>query len=283
MNPALQVDGIDILVEGDGPNTLVMVHGWPDNHRLWDAQVDHFRASHRCVRFTLPGFDLHQPRRAASLAELVALIRGVVEATSDGRPVTLMLHDWGCVFGYQFAMLHPAMVSRIVGVDIGDAGSPDHQRSMSLRAKAMVFGYQAWLAVAWRISGFGRSGGLGRSGGFGGHWPALADRMTRRMAKALRAPAEPALVGAQMNYPYDIEWTGSHGSYRGRVPFNPACPMLYIFGQRKPFQFHSRAWADALAARPGSRVLPFATGHWVMKQQPQAFNTAVADWLAASH
>lgn len=272
MYPALQVAGTDILVEGDGPNTLVMVHGWPDNHRVWDAQVDHFRASHRCVRFTLPGFDLQRPRRAAPLAELVALIRSVVDATSDGRPVTLMLHDWGCVFGYQFAMLHPSRVSRIVGVDIGDAGSPEHQRTMPLRAKAMVFGYQAWLALAWRLGGIG---------GTGGRWPALADRMTRRMAKALRAPAEPALIGAQMNYPYEIEWTGSHGSYRGRLPFDPACQMHYIFGQRKPFQFHSRAWADALAARPGSRVLPFDTGHWVMQQRPQAFNMAVADWLAA--
>lgn len=67
MKPVLQVDGTEILVEGNGPNTLVMVHGWPDNCLLLDAQAEHFRASHRCVRFTLPGFDLSRPRRTGDI------------------------------------------------------------------------------------------------------------------------------------------------------------------------------------------------------------------------
>ena len=70
-------------------------------------------------------------------------------------------------------------------------------------------------------------------------------------------------------------------SKAARVIVANHCPMLYSFGQRKPFQFHSRAWADRLIARPGTQVLPFDTGHWVMLQRPQAFNAAVADWLAA--
>jgi hypothetical protein len=26
----LSVEGIDVLIEGDGPQTLLMLHGWPD-------------------------------------------------------------------------------------------------------------------------------------------------------------------------------------------------------------------------------------------------------------
>ena len=263
MDKPTHIDGVDVFVEGSGSEAIVMLHGWPDTYRLWDDQVEHLKARHRCIRFTLPGFDLPGSRRAYSLDELVATLKHVVEQTCPGEKVTLMLHDWGCLFGYQFAMRHPALVQRIVGVDIGDAGSAAHTGSMSARAKAMVFGYQVWLAIAWRIGG------------------SLGDRMTRWMARALRCPSDARFIGSNMCYPYYIRWTGTHGSYRHTLPFAPAWPMLYLYGGRKPFQFHSAAWVEALRSRPGCQALEFNTGHWVMKADPREFNRAVDAWLAA--
>ena len=109
------------------------------------------------------------------------------------------MHDWGCVFGYQLVMRHPSLVSKIVGVDIGDAGTSQHVQSLNAKAKAMVFVYQIWLAIAC----------------------------------------------SRMNYPYYIKWTGTHGSYRDVVTFEPPVPMLFVYGKRKPFFFHTQAWADA--------------------------------------
>jgi pimeloyl-ACP methyl ester carboxylesterase len=263
MNTPQQIDGVDVFVEGSGSEAIVMVHGWPDTYRLWDDQVEFFKSRYRCVRFTLPGFDIARPRQAHSLDELVATLKRVIEHTCPGEKVTLMLHDWGCVFGYQFAMKHPSLVQRIVGVDIGDAGSRAHVRSMSVKAKAMVFAYQVWLAIAWRIGG------------------RLGDRMTRAMAHALRCPSDPQFIGSNMCYPYYIQWTGAHGSYRHAMAFAPSWPMLYLYGRKKPFHFHSASWAEALRARPGSQALEFNTGHWVMTSKPQEFNQAVAAWLAS--
>jgi pimeloyl-ACP methyl ester carboxylesterase len=257
-----QIDGIDVFVDGEGTDTLVMIHGWPDTHRLWDAQVEAMKSRYRCVRFTLPGFDIAKPRRACSLDELADIFRHVVEQTSPGRKVILMLHDWGCVFGYHFAKRHPSLVDKIVGVDIGDGGSRRHVRSLSIRQNLMVFSYQAWLAIAWCIGG------------------RLGDRMTRATVRLLRCPTDPQTIRSQMNYPYFIQWTGTHGSYRGAGEFVPRCPMLYIHGTRKPLMFHSQAWADQLATRADSQVLAFDTGHWVMIEQPQKFNAAVLAWLA---
>ena len=31
-----RIDGADVFVEGEGPQSIVMAHGWPDTHRLWD-------------------------------------------------------------------------------------------------------------------------------------------------------------------------------------------------------------------------------------------------------
>ena len=261
----LQIDGIDIHVEGQGQDTIVMIHGWPDTYRLWDASVEHLKPHFRCVRFTLPGFDVHGPRRAWSLDELVTFFRKVVEATAGGRPVTLMLHDWGCVFGYQFWMRHPQLVGRVIGVDVGDGNSPEYRRSLSGKAKSMIFIYQAWLALAWRIGG--------RAG----------DRMTHWLVRKVAVPSDPRFISERMNYPYYIRWTGAYGSYRRTLQVKPTCPMLFIYGALKPFTFHSPQWVQALATRPGSRVLPFETRHWVMLEKPSEFNEAVLAWLLERH
>src|SRR6185295_1202763 len=102
LSDVLAVDGIEIHVDGDGAETIVMVHGWPDTYRIWDAQVAFLKSRYRCARFTLPGFDIARPRRAYSLEEVCDFIRRVVERVSPGRKVTILLHDWGCLFGYQF-------------------------------------------------------------------------------------------------------------------------------------------------------------------------------------
>ena len=148
-------------------------------------------------------------------------------------------------------------------MDIGDAGGKRYVRSLSVKAKAMIFAYQMWLAIAWRI------------GGRAGDW------MTHWLARAIRCPSDPRFIGSCMNYPYYITWFKAHGSYRGMVRFEPPAPMLFIYGKRKPFLFHTPAWADALAARPGCAVRAFETGHWVMSQQPERFNQVVAAWLGS--
>ncbi|MBK9361948.1 MAG: hypothetical protein IPM99_12840 [Rubrivivax sp.] len=59
----------------------------------------------------------------------------------------------------------------------------------------------------------------------------------------------------------------------------PALPMLFVYGRRKPTAF-TRAWAHALAARPGCRVVEMPTGHWVMVDDPAGFQRVLLDWLA---
>ena len=144
----MQIDGIELRHEGQGDEAVVLIHGWPDTLALWDAQVAALAARRRCVRFTLPGFDRSQPPRAFSLDEVVEAIHRIVAAACPGERVTLLLHDWGCLYGYQFALRHPEQVARIVGVDIGDAGSAAHRATLGVKA-GEVLAYQLY----WRWSG----------------------------------------------------------------------------------------------------------------------------------
>jgi len=258
----MRVGDVDIHVEGDGERTIVMVHGWPDTYRLWDRQVEALRERYRCVRFTLPGFDRAAPRKAYDLDELTGFLRAVIERVAPGAKVILLLHDWGCAFGYQFYLRHPELVERIVGVDIGDPAST--QAVLTGRERFLILAYQTWLAAAWKVGG------------------ALGDAMTRWMARRARAPGDPETMSSNMDYPYYVLWFGGARSYRRHGKrFFPACPMLFVYGRRKPMRFHSPRWTEKLAAVPGNRVVEFETGHWVMAQQPERFNQVVAEWLAS--
>lgn len=256
------IEGLELRSEGIGPDVIFMVHGWPDTASLWDEQVEALSDRFRCVRITLPGFDIRQPRRPVGLEEMAEVLRGAIEKESPDRPVTLLLHDWGCVFGYHFAAKHPHLVSRVIGMDIGDANSEECRASLGITGAIMVFAYQFWLAVAWRIGG-----GLG-------------DWMTRGMAWALGAPAVRESIGSSMNYPYDMMWFRSYGSFEALEPYRPSTPMLFFYGAKKPFQFFSEAWTDSIERWPDSRVVRVDAGHWLMKDRADEVNGILLEWLA---
>lgn len=260
----MKVGDIEVHVEGEGPASVVMIHGWPDTHRLWDASIEALGDRYRCVRFDLPGFGPAQSCRAYAIDEVIESIHRMVVEACPGERVCLLLHDWGCYFGYKFAMRYPHLVARVIGVDIGDAGSVDHRRELGLPGIAAVVAYQVWLALAWRIGG------------------RIGDAMARGMARVLHCPGDFRTVTAQMGYPYAVSWLGVAGGSHDRRVFRPHCPMLYVYGGHKPFMLHSTRWIEAIAALPGSRALGLPGGHWVMIDCRRGFHDALRSWLAAT-
>ena len=262
------VNGLTVTIEGEGP-TVVFLHGWPDSPALWDHTVAALQDSHRCVRFALPGYDLSQGPRPVSVDEMCSLIGEVVSTVSPDEPVTLVLHDWGCFFGYEYAARNTGRVARVVAADVGDTNSGAYLGRLKAREKLMIAGYQVWLAAAWKL---------------GPLWPSMATGLTRFMARKIgcRTPSE--RISWQMNYPYAMQWLGSfcglHGVARVDRTFGPVLPTLFIYGKRKPFMFHSERWLEQLRSLPGCDAVGLEAGHWMMRQQPEAFNGAVKRWLA---
>jgi cis-3-alkyl-4-acyloxetan-2-one decarboxylase len=224
MPTTIDVDGSRVQLEGQGDAVVLLLHGWPDTLALWDDTVAALSAGHRCARLTLPGFDATRGRRALALDAMTAHLAAVVDAISPGAPVTLVMHDWGAIYGYQYALAHPQRVARVVAVDIGDTGSGEFLRSLPLKAKLGIAGYQLWLALA-----------------------------------------------------YLAQWSGG---FKAMQRVKPAWPLLFVYGQRKPFMFHAPAWAERVAATPGNAVHGLRAGHWVMRDQPEAFHALVRAWLA---
>ena len=256
------VEGVEIWLQGQGEHTLLMLHGWPDTHHLWDGTVAALQDRAVCARFTLPGFA--SGPAALSLEAMCELLSRIADRISPDRPVVLILHDWGCVFGYEWALRHPQRVERVVAVDVGDHNAAALQHSWGLKQKAAVMGYQLWLALAWMLGRF---------------WSGPGTRMTRAMARWLRCPSAPSRISHRMNYPYAMQWFGVAGGFKGAAQVDLPMPLLYVYGERKPFMFHSPGWLQAVAARPGSAVQGLPCGHWVMLSRPEAFHARVRQWL----
>lgn len=268
MQTSQEINGLTVTTDGQEGATLVFLHGWPDSPALWDGTVAALQDRYRCVRFSLPGYALKKPPRPVSVDEMCRLVAAIVDTASPDAPVTLVLHDWGCFFGYEYAARHPDRVARVVAADIGDTNSGAYLGKLTAKEKAMIAWYQVWLAAAWKL---------------GTWWPGLADRMTRYMARSIGCRTPALDIGWQMNYPYAMQWLGSFGGLRGvaRVDrvLGESMPVLFLYGKRKSFMFHSERWLKQLEDTPGCESLGLEAGHWLMRQQPEAFNGAVRRWL----
>ena len=112
------VDGIRIAVyeqgNPDGP-TLVMTHGWPDSHMLWDGVVARLSDRFRIIRFDNRGVgksSVPKPVSAYKLTKLADDLAAVIAAVSPGEPVHVLGHDWGSVSVWNY-LTRPGASDRI--------------------------------------------------------------------------------------------------------------------------------------------------------------------------
>ncbi len=96
-------DGVRIAVyeEGnrEGP-TVVLVHGFPDSHVLWDGVVPLLAERFRIIRYDNRGVGLSsvpKPVSAYTMARYADDFAAVTAKLSPGRPVHVLAHDWGSV------------------------------------------------------------------------------------------------------------------------------------------------------------------------------------------
>lgn len=257
-----QIAGVNGKIEGAGEQTIVMIHGWPDTQELWQNQVNFFKNGYRCVTFTLPAFDQPKARpQVFSLEEIIATIGQVIDLVSPDQPVILMTHDWGCIYGYQYVVRHPQRISRLIGVDVGDAYSDAFDASLTPKDKIVIAGYQLPLVAAFRLGG------------------KVGDRIAKKIAKVVGAPTSPKKIHANMGYPYYIAWTKAKGGLKNLKPLNFICPYLFIYGTQKPTMFHSQDWLIEITKKPENQVSGFKASHWVTIEQPDLFNHTVLAWL----
>ena len=124
-------DGTRIAVyeEGNaaGP-TVVLVHGWPDSHVLWDGVVARLAADYRIVRYDNRGAgDSGVPTEVAAyrVATLADDFEAVVAAVCPGEKVHVVAHDWGAATMWE-ALTRPQAGDRVASYTSISGPDPGH-------------------------------------------------------------------------------------------------------------------------------------------------------------
>jgi pimeloyl-ACP methyl ester carboxylesterase len=112
-------DGTSIAVYESGDRarpTVVAVHGYPDDHAVWDGVVALLAEEFHVVTYDVRGAGASEapPQRAGyRIPQLVDDLVAVLDAVAPGEDVHLLGHDWGSVQSWG-AVVDPRVEPRLL-------------------------------------------------------------------------------------------------------------------------------------------------------------------------
>ena len=145
---------IEVEVEGEG-RPVVLVHGFPDTHRLWRNQVPALRdAGFQVITPDLRGYGASdKPGDVESYA--IPFLAGDVLAVLDHLGVErahVVGHDWGAALSWAIAAFAPERVDHLVALSVGHpgafagAGLPQREKSWYMLLFQFTGIAEQWLS-----------------------------------------------------------------------------------------------------------------------------------------
>ncbi len=114
-------DGVQLhyVTLGEGP-LVVMLHGFPDYWYTWRYQMKALAEDHEVVAMDLRGYNRSDAPEGVDAYAMKALISDVAAVIHDqGRERTILIgHDWGGAIAWQVAIHRPALVERLVILNV---------------------------------------------------------------------------------------------------------------------------------------------------------------------
>lgn len=146
--------------KADAP-TLLLVHGYPDNHEIWRPLIRELTADYRIVAYDVRGCGASQvPKRLRDyrLEQLGRDLEAVVLATSADRPVHLIAHDWGSIQSWE-AVTEPRIQPLLASYTSISGPCLDHvghwlRERLSLRRPSALGQMLGQLLSSWYIAFF---------------------------------------------------------------------------------------------------------------------------------
>ena len=299
----VETNGIRLhcAVDGDGP-LVVLLHGFPECWYSWRHQIAALAPRFRVVAPDLRGYnesDKPAPVSAYALSELVADVRGLIEAFGE-RQAVIVGHDWGGGIAWSFAMEHPEMTRRLVAMNCPHPAIFAQHLRANGRQLARSW-YMFFFQIPWppeTLLGLGRArpiaNAIRRS-------TVRQDSLTPEDLEFLRdAASRPGALRAAINYYRAMfrsplaqttwpPWLRRfvHGDrpvegLRERLEDWPriTAPTLLIWGENdvalgKELTLGTEALVDAPFT---VKYIPLC-GHWVQQEQPALVNSYLLDFL----
>src|ERR1700761_4675312 len=267
--------------------TVLAIHGYPDNHHLWDGVAgqlsDHHNGKYNVVAYDVRGAGKSQRpsgRSGYRFPQLISDVGAVIDSLGVGQ-VHLLAHDWGSIQGWA-AVTDDAVMSKVAsftsisGPHLNYAGkflrSARTPRGLLDVVRQFLASGYIWFFLCPRLpelmirSGLGVKviDALGRIGNSSTRTQTLGPPRSRgdyvNGLNLYRAnmPAPFLAPGAQVPHT--------------NVPVQVLVPRMDIFVTPALQQFTG-------SIPLGSRVIPIEGGHWVVTSRPDVVARLVGEWI----
>lgn len=268
-------DGVQLAVYESGPvgaPPLVAVHGYPDDHTVWDRLAALLQKDFRIVTYDVRGCGAStapSSRSGYRIPRLVDDLVAVLGAVSPERPVHLLGHDWGSVQLWP-ALLDERLAGRVStftsvsgpSIDYAAAWLRQAHRHPRASLRQLVHSYYTVLFQVPRVPE-----ALIQRG--------VVNRLAARAGRSSAAQTRDELNGLEL---YRANLLGRLGR-PALAPVN--VPVQLIVPERDPFVTPELAIGAAEPWVPDLRIVRIPAGHWVVGERPEAVAGPVREFAAA--
>lgn len=266
------------VTQGDGP-LMLLLHGFPEFWYSWRHQIPVFATHYKVVAVDLRGYnESDKPSDVAAyrLTELIQDVKGVIEGLGFDRCI-LVGHDWGGAIAWAFAYTYPALVERLIVLNIPHpvcfkAGLRAPQQ---LLRSWYIFAFQLPLLPEWLIRRNDYQILESVFRGMAKHPEAFSDDDIQAYKTAI---AQPGALTAAINY-YRNVFRSSGSTSFDRVL---EVPTLMIWGEddqplRKELSYGTENYVQDFQIR----YIPNCS-HWVQHDRPHQVNQYIWEFLSST-
>lgn len=264
--------------EGDGDHLALMLHGFPELHYSWRAQMPILaEMGYRVWAPNLRGYggtSRPEGARDYALDKLVGDIAALIDA-SGAKQVTLFAHDWGGVIGWMFAILQPRKLERFVVMNL------PHPLAFQRELKTWRQIKKSWYIYAFQLPWLPEfvlgQNGARRIGDLIANTSCSPENIgpeSRAIYSA--AAARPGALTAMLNYYRAVvQHRDTLDIGEGRVDV----PTLMVWGEQDVALCvegtdGTQEWVPDFTLHR----LPEAS-HWVQQDEPEKVNAILQQWL----
>jgi haloalkane dehalogenase len=281
-------DGQDLrvhLVDVGDPTAppVVFLHGNPSWSYIWRHQIAAVNAAgYRAIAPDLVGMGMSDKPSELddyTVERHVAWMRSLLYDALDLHDITFVLHDWGGIIGLRLTGEQPDRVARLVVSNSGlPTRDPDEPLPDSIEAEGPYAAFQEMARTAPRWE----------------PWTLLPMVMVTEpnpdVVAGYRAPYpdQPLTIGSRAftqllpTRPDNPMLPANYGAWKVLDEFTK--PVLTIFSDKDTVA--PDGWRAIVERIPGAAGQPHVIleggGHFLQEDIPEAYNTALVDWLGAT-
>ena len=277
----IKTNGVNLHYVSQGQGKLMlMLHGFPEFWYSWRYQIAAFAAKYHVVAIDMRGYnnsDKPADLSAYKMPELIADVRGVIQELGY-QDCILVAHDWGGGIAWNFAYEHPAMVEKLIIMNL------PHPAKFLAGLKTWQQLQKSWYIFFFQLPWLPEF--IFQANNYQAIASAFIDMAIDKSAFSAEdllayqsAAAKPGALTAMINY------------YRANFSIPPSAdlnrnygildiPTLMIWGEEdtalgKELTYGTDAYVRDLTIKYIAQC-----SHWVQQEQPDLVNQYMEDFLA---